>query len=134
MANIKSKIKRNKQSQVAALRNKQIKTLIKTDIKKFNDAVEAGDAAKATELGKEAIRDLDKAVSKGIIHLNRASQKKSAIAITLTSEDLKSGKPKPPAKAKAKPKAKAAAKPKAKAKAKPKAKTATKKAPKTKQR
>jgi len=83
MANIKSKIKRMKQSRVAALRNKETKTLIKSTVRKFKEAVAAKDAKNAQAVGSKAIRILDKAVSKGIIHKNRAAEKKSFISSTL---------------------------------------------------
>jgi small subunit ribosomal protein S20 len=80
VANIKSQIKRNKQNEKARLRNKAVKSSLKTAVRKYHAAVEAGDAAKATELMREASRKLDKAVSKGVIHANQAANRKSAIA------------------------------------------------------
>ena len=46
----------------------------------MNEAAAAGDAAKAAEATKKASRDLDKAVSKGVIHKNQAANRKSAVA------------------------------------------------------
>ncbi|MBM7490326.1 small subunit ribosomal protein S20 [Micromonospora luteifusca] len=80
MANIKSQIKRNRQNEKARLRNKSVKSSLKTAVRKFNEAVEAGDAEKATALMQDASRKLDKAVSKGVIHSNQAANRKSAIA------------------------------------------------------
>ena len=80
MANIKSQIKRNKQNLVAHERNKSVKSALKTAIRSFREAAEAGDAAKAKELAASAARKLDKAASKGIIHKNQAANRKSAIA------------------------------------------------------
>jgi small subunit ribosomal protein S20 len=80
VANIKSQIKRNKQNEKARLRNKAVKSSLKTAIRKYHAAVEAGDSAKATELMRDASRKLDKAVSKGVIHANQAANRKSAIA------------------------------------------------------
>ena len=80
MANIKSQIKRNKQNEKARLRNKAVKSSLKTAVRKYHAAVEAGDVAQAEELMREASRKLDKAVSKGIIHANQAANRKSAIA------------------------------------------------------
>jgi small subunit ribosomal protein S20 len=80
VANIKSQIKRNKQNEKARLRNKAVKSELKTAIRKFREAAEAGDADKAVELQRAAARKLDKAVSKGVIHKNQAANRKSAIA------------------------------------------------------
>ena len=80
MANIKSQIKRNKQNEKARLRNKSVKSSLKTAIRKFREAAEAGDKAKALELLQDATRKLDKAASKGVIHKNQAANRKSAMA------------------------------------------------------
>jgi len=80
VANIKSQIKRNRQNEKARLRNKSVKSSLKTAVRKFNEAAEAGDVEKATALMQEASRKLDKAVSKGVIHSNQAANRKSAIA------------------------------------------------------
>ena len=80
MANIKSQIKRNRQNEKRRLRNKSVKSSLKTAIRKFNEAAEAGDVEKATALMQDASRKLDKAVSKGVIHANQAANRKSAIA------------------------------------------------------
>ncbi|MEU6080859.1 30S ribosomal protein S20 [Streptomyces sp. NPDC047108] len=80
MANIKSQIKRNKTNEKARLRNKAVKSSLKTAIRKTREAVEAGDVEKATVAAREASRKLDKAVSKGVIHKNQAANKKAALA------------------------------------------------------
>jgi small subunit ribosomal protein S20 len=80
VANIKSQIKRNKQNEKARLRNKAVKSSLKTAIRKYHTAVEAGDAETAGVLLRDASRKLDKAVSKGVIHANQAANRKSAIA------------------------------------------------------
>ncbi|GAB2912216.1 30S ribosomal protein S20 [Nonomuraea fastidiosa] len=80
MANIKSQIKRNKQNEKARLRNKAVKSSLKTAIRKFREAAEQGDVEKAVALQRAAARQLDKAVSKGVIHKNQAANRKSAIA------------------------------------------------------
>jgi small subunit ribosomal protein S20 len=80
VANIKSQIKRIKTNEKARLRNKSVKSGLKTAIRKFREAADAGDKDKAAELGRVASRALDKAASKGIIHANQAANKKSAIA------------------------------------------------------
>ena len=80
MANIKSQIKRNRQNEKARMRNKAVKSSLKTAIRKFHAAVEAGDTAAAEALMRDASRKLDKAVSKGVIHKNQAANRKSAIS------------------------------------------------------
>jgi small subunit ribosomal protein S20 len=80
VANIKSQIKRNKQNEKRHERNKAVKTGLKTAVRKFREAADAGDAAQAKELAHDAARKLDKAVSKGVIHKNQAANRKSAIA------------------------------------------------------
>ncbi|MBC9726789.1 30S ribosomal protein S20 [Streptomyces sp. TRM68367] len=85
MANIKSQIKRNKTNEKARLRNKAVKSSLKTAIRKAREAAAAGDVQKATELQRVAARQLDKAVSKGVIHKNQAANKKSALAQKVAS-------------------------------------------------
>ncbi len=79
MANIKSQIKRNKQNEAAHLRNKSVKSALKTSIRSFREAVAAGDTEKAQQAARLAARKLDKAASKGVIHKNQAANRKSAI-------------------------------------------------------
>ena len=85
MANIKSQIKRNLQNEKARLRNKSVKSALKTAIRKFNAAAAGGDAEAAATLLREASRKLDVAASKGVIHKNQAANRKSAIAKRLES-------------------------------------------------
>ncbi|NUR89347.1 MAG: 30S ribosomal protein S20 [Nonomuraea sp.] len=80
MANIKSQIKRNKQNEKARLRNKAVKSSLKTAVRRFREAAEQGDVEQAVALQRAAARQLDKAVSKGVIHKNQAANRKSAIA------------------------------------------------------
>jgi small subunit ribosomal protein S20 len=80
VANIKSQIKRNRQNEKARLRNKSVKSSLKTVIRKLNEAHAAGDVELATALQRDAARKLDKAASKGVIHKNQAANRKSAIA------------------------------------------------------
>jgi small subunit ribosomal protein S20 len=85
VANIKSQIKRNRQNEKRRLRNKSVKSSLKTAIRKFDAAVEAGDTDTATALMRDASRKLDKAASKGVIHKNQAANRKSSIARRLQS-------------------------------------------------
>jgi len=79
VANIKSQIKRIRQDERRRLRNKAVRSSVKTAIRHFRRAVEAGDAERAQEYARKAGRLLDKAASKGVIHKNQAANKKSAI-------------------------------------------------------
>ena len=80
MANIKSQIKRNRQNEKRRLRNKAVKSSLKTAVRKFREAADGGDAEVAAAAMRAASRQLDKAVSKGVIHKNQAANRKSAIA------------------------------------------------------
>jgi small subunit ribosomal protein S20 len=82
VANIKSQIKRNKQNEKRHERNKAVKSGLKTAVRKFRAAAEAGDKDAAVELGRDACKKLDKAASKGVIHQNQAANRKSSIAKT----------------------------------------------------
>ena len=79
MANIKSQLKRIKQDERRRLRNKSVKSSIKTSIRRFRQASVTGDREAANEALQVASRKLDKAVSKGVIHANQAANKKSAM-------------------------------------------------------
>jgi len=80
VANIKSQIKRNKQNEKRHERNKAVKTGLKTAVRKFREAVAAGDKESAALLAREATKKLDKAASKGVIHKNQAANRKSSIS------------------------------------------------------
>ena len=80
MANIKSQIKRNKQNEKARLRNKAVKSSLKTSVRKFREAADAGNLDEATVAMRTAARSLDRAASKGVIHKRQAANRKSAIA------------------------------------------------------
>jgi small subunit ribosomal protein S20 len=85
VANIKSQIKRNRTNEKARQRNKAVKSSLKTAVRKFHAAVDAGDAEQATALAREATRALDKAASKGVIHANQAANRKSSISKKVTA-------------------------------------------------
>ncbi len=80
MANIKSQIKRNRSNEVARLRNKSVRSSVKTAVRRFRDLADAGDRDAATTALRTASRELDKAASKGVLHKNQADNKKSAMA------------------------------------------------------
>ena len=77
MPNIKSAKKRVLVTEAKTLRNKMFKTQLKTDIKKYNAALEAGDVAAAQAAYKAAVKKIDQAAARGIIHKNAAARKKS---------------------------------------------------------
>ena len=79
MANIKSQKKRIKTAEKARIRNRAVRSELKTAVKKARLATEAGDKAEAQRLANEAGRLLDKAASKGIIHKNQAANRKSGL-------------------------------------------------------
>ena len=80
MANIKSQIKRVKTNEKRRQRNKSVKSAVRTAVRRFREAAEAGESEKATELQRAAARALDKAASKGVIHKNQAANRKSALS------------------------------------------------------
>jgi small subunit ribosomal protein S20 len=80
VANIKSQIKRNKQNEAARLRNKAVKSELKTAVRRFREAADSGDAAAADTAMRDASKLLDKAASKGVVHQNQAANRKAAMA------------------------------------------------------
>ncbi len=80
MANIKSQIKRIRTNEKARLRNKAVKTELKTYVRRVREAIAAGDKESAESALQVASRKLDKAVSKGVIHRNQAANRKSKLA------------------------------------------------------
>jgi small subunit ribosomal protein S20 len=80
VANIKSQIKRVKTNAKRTERNRAHKSELRTFIRKFRQAADSGDAARAEDALKVASKKLDKAVSKGVLHKNQAANKKSAMA------------------------------------------------------
>jgi small subunit ribosomal protein S20 len=80
VANIKSQIKRIRTNEKARLRNKSVRSALKTAVRGFREAVDAGDREAVETRLRTASRALDKAASKGVIHANQAANKKSAMA------------------------------------------------------
>ncbi|MDQ4011460.1 MAG: 30S ribosomal protein S20 [Actinomycetota bacterium] len=80
MANIKSQLKRIQTNEKARVRNKSIKSSLKTAVRRFREAAAAGEKDRALGELQTASRQLDKAVSKGVIHRNQAANRKSAMA------------------------------------------------------
>ena len=80
VANIKSQIKRIRTNAKATARNKAVKSEMKSAVRATRDAIAAGDKVKAEAALVTATKKLDKAAGKGVIHMNQAANKKSAIA------------------------------------------------------
>ena len=85
MANIKSAKKRILVNSSKALRNQMAKSQLKTYIKKFNNAVAAGDKDAAVELYPVVIKKIDQAVVRHLIHKNNAAHKKSELTLKLNN-------------------------------------------------
>lgn len=83
MANIKSAQKRIKVTETKTLRNKMLKSALKTLIKKFEVAVNNKDVEAAKTSYKSVVKALDSAAAKGILHKNKAARKKSRLASKL---------------------------------------------------
>ncbi len=79
MANTKSAEKRNKQALVRRDRNRQLKSRLRTAVKKFRNALDAGDQAAAQELLKGTLSIVDSTATKGVIHRNAADRTKSRL-------------------------------------------------------
>jgi small subunit ribosomal protein S20 len=80
MANIASQIKRNRQNEAARVRNKATRSAIKTALKRFDAAVESGDADEARVAYDAAASRLDRAARRRIVHPNFAANHKSKMA------------------------------------------------------
>ena len=80
MANIKSQMKRNKTNEKARQRNVAVKSALKTSVRRFRSAADAGDKEAAVTALQVASKALDKAASKGVIHKNQAANRKSGMA------------------------------------------------------
>ena len=78
MANIKSQIKRNLQNERRRLRNKAARSEMKTRVKNAVTTADAG-AENSADALRLAVKKLDKAAAKGIIHKNQAANRKSKL-------------------------------------------------------
>ena len=83
MPNIKSAKKRVELTKVANARNKAGKSLLKTNLKKFDAAVENGNRETASAAYAVAVKSVDQAVKKGLLHKNTAARKKSSMTLKL---------------------------------------------------
>jgi small subunit ribosomal protein S20 len=86
MPNIKSAKKRVLVNATKAAQNKSANSALKTAIKKANAAIESGDANKA-EAVKVAVKKLDQAAAKGLLHKNNAAHKKSQLVNKLNKSN-----------------------------------------------
>lgn len=84
MANIKSQIKRNRQTTKRNLANRKVRSEIHTRTKSADAAIADG-ADNADELVRQAIAKIDKAAASGIMHKNKAARKKSQLAKRLNA-------------------------------------------------
>ena len=86
MPNIKSAKKRVLVSKVNNERNKMEKSALKTTLKKFDAAVAAGDKSAAEDAYKVAVKAVDQAAAKHLLHKNNAAHKKSAMTLKLNAQ------------------------------------------------
>ncbi|OLC14177.1 MAG: 30S ribosomal protein S20 [Candidatus Rokubacteria bacterium 13_1_40CM_69_27] len=84
MANMKSALKRMRQNEKRRARNRMVRSKVRTAVKSARTALTAADGDARTA-ALEAIRALDKAVTKGVVHPNTAARKKSALARRLAA-------------------------------------------------
>jgi small subunit ribosomal protein S20 len=85
VANTKSALKRMRQNEKRRVRNRAVKTRVRSAIKSARTALGTGGGADTKAAVIEAIRVLDKAVTKGVVHKNTAARKKSALARRLAA-------------------------------------------------
>lgn len=85
MANIKSAKKRIKVTETKTLKNRMVKSALKTAIKKFEAAVETNNNEEAKALYTSVVKSLDMAATKGVVHKNMAARKKSRLAAKLNA-------------------------------------------------
>jgi len=80
VANHPSALKRHRQSEKRRLRNRAIKTKVRHSVREVRTAVSTGDADAAAKCLANAVRVLDKAVTKGVLHRNNAARRVSRLA------------------------------------------------------
>jgi small subunit ribosomal protein S20 len=80
LANIKSQIKRNRQNEQARLRNRSVRSALKTHARRVRESVAAGDQEAAETALRRATRAYDRAASKGVIHRSNAANHKARLA------------------------------------------------------
>ena len=85
MPNIKSAAKRDALSKERNAKNRAAKSTLRTNLKKFDAAVTGGDQKKAVSAYKVAVKSLDHAAAKNLIHKNNAANKKSQLTVKLNA-------------------------------------------------
>ena len=85
MPNIKSAKKKVLVIEKKAMRNKAVKSALKTQVKKFLAAIEANDKETAVKLYPETVSAIDSAVTKGVLHKNNANNRKAKLAKKLAA-------------------------------------------------
>ena len=80
MANIQSQKKRNRQNEKARIRNKSMRSELKTRLRTVADAIEAGDAEAAQVALHATHKRIDESVTKGLLHKSTAARRKSRLA------------------------------------------------------
>ena len=85
MANTASATKRNRQAQKRRARNVQVRTGVKTAVKKVREAIEKGDGAAAKAALQAAEKSIGKASSKGVVHKNAANRAKSRLTLKVNA-------------------------------------------------
>src|SRR5215211_386770 len=86
LANIRSQIKRNRQNEQARLRNKSVRTALKTYARRVRESLDAGDQDAAESALRRATRAYDRAASKGVIHKNNAANHKARLARSVNQQ------------------------------------------------
>jgi small subunit ribosomal protein S20 len=84
VANIASQIKRNRQNEKRRQRNKAVRSEVKTRVKRAVETAEAG-AENAADAARVAMKRIDKAAAKGVIHKNEAARRKARLAKRLNA-------------------------------------------------
>ena len=85
MAHTLSALKRIRQSEKKKLRNKSYKSKMRTMVKKFGAATEAGDAQATEKAFKDAVSTIASIGSKGVIHKNQVARRMSRLALKLNA-------------------------------------------------
>lgn len=80
MPNIKSAEKRVRQNIKRELRNRRTKSMLKTSIRRFEESLQSGDVEEAKVKLNAAVRQIDRAAARGVVHKNNAARKKSRLS------------------------------------------------------
>lgn len=80
MPNIKSAEKRVRQNVKRELRNRRTKSMLKTSIRRFEESLQSGNMDEAKVTLNAAVRQIDRAATRGVVHKNTAARKKSRLS------------------------------------------------------